>query len=153
MRPPSPPLFPLPSVSLLRRSKKFLGIQFFFLQKNPTELTKFLVGSAGPRRRLPTNENGGRSRPPVVSCRSLPSAGDLGGAKPTRPSSDLALAWEKVCEAISAGPVELRPRPSRRCSRRALVGRSRRGGTSQKVPLPWRGLLRPRRRRPYSMID
>ena len=111
----------LPSVSLLRRSKKFLGIQFFFLQKNPTELTKFLVGSAGPRRRLPTNENGGRSRPPVVSCRSLPSAGDLGGAKPTRPSSDLGLAWEKVCEAISAGPVVLRTRPSRQCPRRALV--------------------------------
>ena len=116
-----------------RRSKNFLGIQFFFLQKNPTELTKFLVSSAGPPGRLPKHENGGRSRPPVVSCRSFPSAGDLGGAKPTRPSSDLVLAREKVCEAISAGPVELRPRLSRRCPRRALVGRSRRGGSSQKV--------------------
>ena len=44
--------WPLPSVSLLRRPKKFLGIQFFFLQKNPTELTKFLVSSAGPPRAL-----------------------------------------------------------------------------------------------------
>ena len=35
-----------------RRSINFLGIQFFFLQKNPTELTKFLVSSAGPSRVL-----------------------------------------------------------------------------------------------------
>ena len=107
---------PLPSVSLL------LGPSGFFISRRFQTINKFSAppGKA-PRRRLPKHENGGRSRPPVVSCRSLPSAGDLGGAKPTRPSSDLVLAWEKVCEAISAGPVELRTRPSRQCPRRALV--------------------------------
>ena len=54
-------------MSLLRRSNS----QFFFPQKNPTELTKFLVSSAGPPKEAPKERRWG---PLPTSGRIMPRA-------------------------------------------------------------------------------